>query len=86
MRVMLRLTAVVFATLALAGCLTREPQPTVSQAQGADDEAACRRLGEPGTKAFADCLKSRDGRSAASEATRMDNAHRRNSEQMLLGR
>lgn len=83
MRVMFRLFAVMLATLALAGCLTREPQPTVSQA--VDDEAICRRLGEPGTKAFADCLKSRDGR-AGTESARMDNAHRRNSEQMLLGR
>lgn len=85
MRVISRLLVVMVAALALTGCLTREPQPTVSQAQGADDEAACRRLGEPGTKAFADCLKSRDGR-AGSESARMDNAHRRNSEQMLLGR
>lgn len=85
MRVMFRFLAVTFAALALAGCLTREPQPTVTQAQGADDEAACRRLGEPGSKAFAECLKSRDGR-GGNESARMDNAHRRNSEQMLLGR
>lgn len=83
MRLTLRLFAVSLAGLALTGCLAREPQPTVSQA--VDDEAVCRRLGEPGTKAFADCLKSRDGRSGT-EAARMDNAHRRNSEQMLLGR
>lgn len=85
MRLFSRLLVVMFTALALTGCLTREPQPTVSQAQGADDEAACRRLGEPGSKAFAECLKSRDGRSGT-EPARMDNAHRRNSEQMLLGR
>lgn len=85
MRLAFRLFILTFAGFALAGCLTREPQPTVSQAQAVDDEAICRRLGEPGSKPFADCLKSRDGRSGT-ESARMDNAHRRNSEQMLLGR
>jgi len=83
MRLAPKLLILTVVSVALAGCLTREPQPTVSQA--VDDEAVCRRLGEPGSKPFADCLKSRDGRSGT-EAARMDNAHRRNSEQMLLGR
>ena len=72
------------ASLLLAGCasVTRQ-QP---EAAAVDDDASCRAGGNaPGSDAYAKCLKDRDAARGQAQS-RIDYAHRRNSEIMLNGR
>jgi hypothetical protein len=73
----------VLAGLALSGCLQSGREAAATAVS--DDEALCRGKGQPGTDAYAVCLKERDIARDQSQA-RIDRAHRRVSEDMLTGR
>ncbi len=76
---------VLLAALALSGCFQSSRPAATAAASPSDDEATCRAKGEPGSNAYAVCLKERDIAREQSQA-RVDRAHRRVSEDMLMGR
>ncbi|ETR78356.1 hypothetical protein X566_12370 [Afipia sp. P52-10] len=71
------------AALALSGCFKSGRE--VAATAATDDEATCRAKGQPGSDAYAVCLKERDIAREGAQA-RVDRAHRRVSEDMLMGR
>lgn len=73
---------VLVAAITLSGCF-QSNRPAATAAN--DDEATCRAKGEPGSNAYAVCLKERDIAREGAQA-RVDRAHRRVSEDMLMGR
>ena len=78
----LKFPMLLFAGVTLAACAQIERAPPLAQR---DDEGYCRaNAGEQGSKAFAECLQSRDAQAASS--SRLDKAHRRFSEDMLVRR
>lgn len=78
----LKFPMLLLAGLALASCAQIERTPPLAQR---DDEGYCKANGgEPGSKAFAECLRNRDAQAASS--SRLDKAHRRLSEDILVGR
>ena len=74
------------AALTLSGCFqSNRPAASTAATAANDDEATCRAKGEPGSNAYAVCLKERDIAREGAQA-RVDRAHRRVSEDMLMGR
>jgi hypothetical protein len=77
---------VLVAALTLSGCFqSNRPAANTPATAANDDEATCRAKGEPGSNAYAVCLKERDIAREGAQA-RVDRAHRRVSEDMLMGR
>lgn len=79
------ISALAAAVLLLSGCAQFERNRPIA---AADDDAACRAQGEPGSAAYAACRKDRDvaGSRAASSESRIERAHRNLAEDMLNNR
>ena len=75
----IQLTALMLSSILLSACSVVERTPALAQR---DDDGYCRANGgEQGSKAYAECLKSRD--TASAQSSRLDRSHLRMSEDML---
>jgi len=74
------------AGLLLSACAQFD-RTTLPQAAATDDDAICRKQGEPGSQPYVACRRDRDvGAARASSGSGVERAHKNLAEDMLNGR
>jgi len=72
------------AAVLLGGC-SRFERNTLPEAAVTDDDAICRKAGDPGSPAYVSCRRDRDMAAARASNAGLERAHKGLADQMLNG-